>query len=159
MVRRLHGAPFGAALCSPLRYDRERDWLVLGGRMADSAAVKLRFEGIIGYATADAPEAAHFFEHTLGLPLAGDDGGMRFYELPGGLTLAVDVSGASAGDPPYLMFSTADLVRAGDHFLQRGFAIRELPWAPDAGGFIARSPDGHCVCVVDEASLGETEGG
>ena len=27
----------------------------------------LRFEGVIGYSTADAEEAAHFFEHTLGL--------------------------------------------------------------------------------------------
>ncbi len=113
----------------------------------------LRFEGIVGYATNDADEASHFFEHTLGLALAAEDGGLRFYPLSDALTLAVDVTGAGAGDPPYMLFSTTRLVEAGEHFLQRGCQIRELPWAPTAAGFIARSPEGHTVCVVDEASL------
>lgn len=125
--------------------------------MADPPGVSLRFEGIVGYSTGDAEEAAHFFEHTLGLQAAAEDAGLRFYELAGGLTLAVDISGASAGDPPYMMFSTSDLVAAGEHFLQRGCVIKELPWAPGAAGFIARSAEGHTVCVVDESSLGEIE--
>jgi hypothetical protein len=119
----------------------------------------LRFEGIVGYATADAGEAAHFFEHTLGLALAAEDGGLRFYPVSDGLTVAVDVTGGNAGTPPYMLFSTTRLVEAGEHFLQRGCQIRELPWAPAAAGFMARSPEGHAVCVVDEASLGDDEGG
>ena len=125
--------------------------------MDETPPPALRFEGIIGYATGDAAEAAHFFEHTLGLEPAGEDGGLRFYELGEAMTLAVDISGASAGDPPYMMFSTPDLVAAGEHFLQRGCAIRELPWAPGAAGFLARAPEGHTVCVVDESSLGDGE--
>jgi catechol 2,3-dioxygenase-like lactoylglutathione lyase family enzyme len=117
----------------------------------------LRFEGIIGYATADIEEAAHFFEHTLGLELAAEDGGLRFYQIADGLTVAVDVTGAGAGQPPYMLFSTTRLVEAGEHFLQRGCQIRELPWAPGAPGFMARSPEGHTVCVVDEASLDNEE--
>ncbi|HYM15049.1 MAG TPA: hypothetical protein VEZ14_05780 [Dehalococcoidia bacterium] len=111
----------------------------------------LRFEGIIGYATASAEEAAHFFEHTLGLELGADDGGLRFYPLAENLTLAVDVTGGDAA--PYLLFSTARLVEAGEHFLERGCQLRELPWAPGGAGFMARAPEGHTVCVVDEASL------
>lgn len=80
----------------------------------------LRFEGIVGYATRDAEEAAHFFEHTLGLELAAEDGGLRFYPLSDALTLAVDATGAGAGEPPYMLFSTTRLVEAGEHFLQRG---------------------------------------
>lgn len=118
----------------------------------------LRFEGIVGYATADAEEAAHFFEHTLGLDLAAEDGGLRFYPVSEGLTIAVDVTGAGGGQPPYMLFSTTRLVEAGEHFLQRGCQIRELPWAPGAAGFMARSPEGHTVCVVDEASLDGDEG-
>ncbi len=114
----------------------------------------LRFEGIIGYATADAEEASHFFEHTLGLSMAAEDGSLRFYPLAEGVTLAVDASGGSAGEPPYLLFSSTRLVEAGEHFLNRGCRIRELPWAPGAAGFMARSPGGHTVCVVDESSLG-----
>jgi hypothetical protein len=113
----------------------------------------LRFEGVIGYATADGGEAAHFFEHTLGLTPAAEDGGLRFYPLAEGLTLAVDVTGRSAGEPPYMLFSTSRLVEAGEHFLNRGCQIRELPWAPGAAGFLARAPEGHTVCVVDESSL------
>ncbi len=125
----------------------------------DASPAALRFEGIIGYSAGDPEEASHFFEHTLGLTPAAEDSGLRFYELGEGMTLAVDITGASAGEPPYMMFSTADLKAAGEHFLQRGCAIRELPWAPGAAGFIARSPEGHTVCVVDEASLDDIEEG
>jgi predicted enzyme related to lactoylglutathione lyase len=118
---------------------------------------ELTFEGIIGYATGDAEEAAHFFEHTLGLSVAAEDAGLRFYTLADGLAVAVDVSGASAGEPPYLLFSTADLTAAADHFLQRGCQVKQLPWAPDAAGFLARAPEGHTVCVVDAASLAGDE--
>jgi hypothetical protein len=114
----------------------------------------LHFEGVIGYAAADGAEAEHFFEHTLGLAPAAEDGGLRFYPVADGLTLAVDISGDSAGDPPYMMFSTSRLVEAGEHFLNRGCQLRPLPWAPGAAGFLARSPQGHTVCVVDESSLG-----
>lgn len=117
----------------------------------------LRFEGVIGYAAADAASAAHFFEHTLGLTPAADDGALRFYPLAEGVTLAVDTSGDAAGDPPYMLFSTTRLVEAGEHFLNRGCQLRQLPWAPGAAGFIARSPDGYAVCVVDEASLGSDD--
>lgn len=111
----------------------------------------LRFEGVIGYATAGEEEAAHFFEHTLGLTLAAQEGALRFYPLAEGLTLTVDTAGA--GGPPYLLFSTRSLVEAGEHFLQRGCHVRELPWAPPGSGFLARSPEGHTACVVDAASL------
>jgi hypothetical protein len=50
------------------------------------------------------------------------------------------------------MFSTPDLTAAAEHFLQRGCSVRELPWAEGAG-FLARSPDGHVVCVVGEEAL------
>jgi catechol 2,3-dioxygenase-like lactoylglutathione lyase family enzyme len=119
--------------------------------------VALRFEGIIGYSVGDTEEAAHFFERTLGLALAATDGGLRFYQLSDAVTLTVDVTGGSAGEPPYLMFSATDLVAAGEHFLERGCAVRGLPWAPAAAGFLARSPEGHTVCIVDEASLAEGE--
>ncbi len=117
----------------------------------------LRFEGVIGYATADSEEAAHFFEHTLGLEPGAEDGGMRFYALSEGVTLTVDVSGGMAGQPPYLLFSSPRVVEAAEHFLQRGCQVRELPWGPDGAGFLARSPEGHTVAVVDEAAL-EDEG-
>lgn len=117
----------------------------------------LQFEGIIGYATAGSEEAEHVFEHTLGLQPAGEDEGLRFYPVTEGLTIAVDVSGRSSGDAPYMLFSTPRLVEAGEHFLQRGFQIRELPWAPGAAGFLARSPEGHTICVVDAAALEEEE--
>jgi hypothetical protein len=68
----------------------------------------LKFEGVVGYSTADGEEAAHFFEHTLGLELTADDEGMRFYGLGGGLTLSVDATGRSAGEAPWLLFSTPD---------------------------------------------------
>ena len=117
----------------------------------------MHFEGVIGYAAADGEAAAHFFEHTLGLVPAAEDGALRFYPLAEGLTVAVDISGDGEGDPPYMMFSTPRLVEAGEHFLQRGCQLRQLPWAPGAAGFIARSPDGYAVCVVDEASLAGDE--
>jgi predicted enzyme related to lactoylglutathione lyase len=106
----------------------------------------LQFEGVIGYGAADADEAAHFFEHILGLTTAGDEGALRFYDA-GGLSAAVDVSGALAGEPPYMVFSAPDLTAAAEHVLERGCSVRELPWAP-GGGFLARSPDGHVLCVV-----------
>jgi hypothetical protein len=115
----------------------------------------LSFEGVVGYATGDADEAAHFFEHTLGLAVAAEDAGLRFYSLGEGVAVAVDITGHSAGDPPYLLFSTGDLEAAAEHFLQRGCQVKSLPWAPDAAGFLARSPEGHTVCVVDERSLAD----
>jgi catechol 2,3-dioxygenase-like lactoylglutathione lyase family enzyme len=115
----------------------------------------LRFEGIVGYGVGDTAEAVHFFEHTLGLAAAGEDEGLRFYGVGEGVALAVDVSGRSSGEPPYLLFSTGDLEAAAEHFLQHGCAVRELPWAPGAPGFLARAPEGHTVCVVDASSLAE----
>ena len=106
----------------------------------------LHFEGVIGYGAADAEEAGHFFEHILGLPLSGEEGVLRFYDA-GGVSIAVDVSGALAGEPPYMVFSFPDLTAAAEHFLDRGCSVRELPWAP-GDGFLARSPDGHVVCIV-----------
>ena len=73
----------------------------------------LRFEGVIGYSTADAEEATHFFEHTLGLEPAGTEGALRFYALGEGLTVSVDASGGAAGDAPYLLFSSDDVDGGG----------------------------------------------
>ena len=117
---------------------------------------ELKFEAIIGYATRDAEEAAHFFEHTLGLELGAEDAGMRFYQLGDGTTLTIDATGRSAGEPPYMLFSTPDVVVAAEYFLERGCAVRELPWAQGAG-FIAQSPEGHAVAVVATESLGDSE--
>ncbi len=115
----------------------------------------LRFEGVIGYAAADSASATHFFEHTLGLTPAAEEGALRFYPLNEQLSIAVDISGDSDGDPPYMLFSTTRLTEAGEHFLNRGCQIRQLPWAPGAAGFMARSLEGHTVCVVDESSLSD----
>ena len=117
----------------------------------------LRFEGVIGYSAGDEEEAAHFFEHTLGLELGAQEGSLRFYALGEGMTLTVDVSGGMAGQPPYLLFSTANVVDGAEHFLQRGCQVRELPWAPDGAGFLARSPEGHTVAVIDAAALSDDE--
>lgn len=114
---------------------------------------KLKFEGVIGYATADAEEAAHFFEHTLGLELGADEDGMRFYPLGEGTTAVVDATGRAAGQGPYLLFSTPDVVTAAENFLERGCTVAELPWAQGAG-FLARSPEGHAVAVVAEEAMG-----
>ena len=113
----------------------------------------LTFEGVIGFGTQDGDEAAHFFEHTLGLELAGNEGGLRFYRLSGEVVIAVDASGGYTGQPPYLLFSSRDVPAASEHFVRRGCAVRELPWAAEGTGFMARSPEGHTVCVVDAASL------
>jgi hypothetical protein len=110
-------------------------------------APQLTFEGVIGFGVAEPEEAVHFFEHTLGLQLGAADGALRFYPLGDGTTAAVDVSGQMAGEPPYLLFSTGDLTRAAEHFLERGCNVKELPWAPGAG-FLARAPEGHTVCVL-----------
>jgi catechol 2,3-dioxygenase-like lactoylglutathione lyase family enzyme len=110
-------------------------------------APALKFEGVVGYATGDGEEAAHFFEHTLGLQLAADEDGMRFYPLAEGLTAVVDATGRAAGEPPYLLFSTENVVIAAEYFLDRGCVVKELPWATGAG-FLARSPEGHAVAVV-----------
>lgn len=117
----------------------------------------LTFEGVLTYSVAEPAEAVHFFEHTLGLVPAAlepgaDDGTLRLYQLSAGLTLAVDISGASAGEPPCLLFSAPDLTAAAEHFLQRGCSVRELPWAVGSG-FLARAPEGHSVCVVATAAL------
>ncbi|HZP57432.1 MAG TPA: VOC family protein [Dehalococcoidia bacterium] len=117
-------------------------------------APRLVFEGVIGYGTGDAEEAAHFFEHTLGLEAAGEEGGLRLYRLGEELTLAVDATGSYAGQPPYLLFSTPDLNAAAEHFVARGCQLRELDWGPAGSGFLARAPEGHTVCVVDAAVLG-----
>lgn len=111
------------------------------------ADVHLTFEGVVGFGVQDGEEAAHFFEHTLGLEVAGEEGGLRFYGLGAGLAAAVDITGGSAGEPPYLLFSAPDVTAAAEHFLQRGFAVKELPWAAGAG-FLARAPEGHTVCVI-----------
>ena len=55
--------------------------------------------------------------------------------------------------PPYLLFSSPDVPLATEHFVGRGCAVRELPWAAEGAGFMARSPEGHTVCVVDAAPL------
>lgn len=125
--------------------------------MAETA---LTFEGIVGYGVREPEEAAHFFEHTLGLELAGEEGGLRFYGLGAGMAVAVDVSGGSAGEPPYLLFSAPDVTAAAEHFLERGCSVKELPWATGAG-FLARSPEGHTVCVIradEDAGAGSAPG-
>ena len=109
--------------------------------------IDLTFEGVIAYTAADSDEADHFFGHILGLPLAGEEGALRFYTLDDTTAVAVDTSGATPGEPPYLLFSAADLTAAAEHFLERGCSVRELPWAA-GGGFLARSPQGHSVCIV-----------
>jgi hypothetical protein len=43
-------------------------------------------------------------------------------------------------------------VKAAEHFLERGCAVAELPWAKGAG-FLARSPEGHTVAVVSAEAL------
>jgi hypothetical protein len=117
--------------------------------------LRLNFEGVIAFPASDPGEAVHFFEHTLGLEPAGEDGPLRFYSLGSELALAIDASG-DVGDitEPYLVFSAGDLAVAAEHFLQRGCHVRELSWAQGAG-FLARSPEGRVVCVVEEAALGE----
>lgn len=112
----------------------------------------LKFEGVVGYATGDGEEAAHFFEHTLGLALAADEDGMRFYPLAEGLTAVVDATGRAAGEAPYLLFSTDDPVTAAEYFLDRGCVVKELPWA-QGSGFLARSPEGHAVAVVSSEAM------
>lgn len=114
--------------------------------------VALTFEGVVGYSVSEPGEATHFFEHTLGLELGAQDGALRFYALARGMTLAVDISGGSAGEPPYLLFSAPDVTAAAEHFLGRGCQVKELSWAVGAG-FIARSPEGHTVAVIDAAAL------
>jgi catechol 2,3-dioxygenase-like lactoylglutathione lyase family enzyme len=109
--------------------------------------IDFAFEGVIGYAAGDAEEAEHFFGHVLGLPLAAEEGAVRFYALDDAAAVAVDTSGEMAGEPPYLLFSAADLTAAAEHFLERGCSVRELPWAAGSG-FLARSPEGHTVCIV-----------
>ena len=117
----------------------------------------LTFEGVIAYPADDPAEAAHFFEHTLGLRLAAEDGPLRFYALSDDLAVAIDVS-AQPGESgqPYLLFSASDITAAAEHFLQKGCQVRELAWAPGSG-FLARSPEGRTVCVVDESSLREQD--
>lgn len=112
----------------------------------------LKFEGMIGYAVAEAEEAEHFFEHTLGLPPGIDDGALRLYQLSDDLTLVVDVTGAMNGAPPYMIFSTPNITEAAEHFLQRGCQVGELPWA-SGNGFVAKSAEGHVVCIVDAAAF------
>lgn len=112
----------------------------------------LTFEGMIGFAVQEPEEATHFFEHTLGLEPGVDDGGLRLYRLSDALTVVVDISGALAGRQPHLLFSTTDVTKAAEHFLQRGCQVGELPWA-SGNGFMAVSPEGHTVCVLDQAAL------
>lgn len=112
----------------------------------------LTFEGMLGYAVQEPEEATHFFEHTLGLAPAVEDAGLRFYRLSDAMTVVVDVSGALAGRPPHLLFSAPDVTEAAEHFLQRGCTVGELPWA-SGNGFLAVSPEGHTVCVLDGNAL------
>jgi hypothetical protein len=112
-------------------------------------AQKLTFVGVIGYSVAEAEEASHVFEHTLGLEPSGEEGSLRFYDLGAGNAVAVDISGASAGEPPYLVFAAKDLTAAAEQFMQRGFNVKELPWA-SGSGFLARSPEGHSFAVIQE---------
>lgn len=114
--------------------------------------MNLRFESIVAYSTGDGEEAAHFFEHGLGLSLGAEDAGVRFYQLGEGTTLMVDATGREAGAPPYLLFSTDNVVEAAEHLLERGCAVRELPWAPGSG-FLASSPEGHTVAVIAAEAL------
>ncbi len=116
----------------------------------------LTFEGVVGYGVSEPAEAVHFFEHTLGLELGAADGSLRFYPLGDGTTAAVDVSGQMAAEGPYLLFSTPDLTKAAEHFLERGCQVKELPWAAGAG-FLARAPEGHTVCVLASEALTDGE--
>ena len=115
----------------------------------------LNFEGVVGYAVSEPEEAEHFFEHTLGLELGAQDGALRFYAMGNGLTLTVDVSGNETGTPPYLLFSTPDVVAAAEHFLERGCQVRQLSWVPEGGGFTARTPEGHAVAVIAATLLSD----
>ncbi len=117
----------------------------------------LNFEGVITYSVGEVEEATHFFEHTLGLELGAEDGTLRFYALSEGTTLAIDVSGAESGTPPYLLFSTPDVTVAAEHFLGLGCQVRELRWATGAG-FVAASPEGHTVAVIDARALTDEAG-
>lgn len=119
--------------------------------------MNLRFESIIAYSTGGAEEAAHFFEHALGLSLGAEDDGVRFYQLGEGTTLMVDATGGESGAPPYLLFSTDNVVEAAEHFLERGCAVRQLPWAQGAG-FLASTPEGHTVAVIAAEALETGEG-
>jgi hypothetical protein len=121
---------------------------MLGG-MAGPPPPRLTFVGVVGYSVAEAEEAAHVFEHTLGLAPSGEEGVLRFYDLGSGNALAVDVSGATGGDPPYLVFESRDLTAAAEHFMQRGFNVKELVWAVGSG-FLARSPEGHSFAVIQQ---------
>lgn len=109
----------------------------------------LTFIGVIAYNASEPEEASHIFEHTLGLRPSAEEGSLRFFDLGSGNAIAVDVSGASAGEPPYLVFAAADLTAAAEHFMQRGFNVRELPWATGSG-FLARSPEGHSFAVIQD---------
>jgi hypothetical protein len=120
--------------------------------MTEHDSPPLQSEGVIVYTVADREEAYHLFEHTLGLTRTGEDGEIVFFDAAG-TTVAVHVSGEESGAAPYLVFSSGDLVASAEHFLHRGFQVRPLPWAPEGGGFLARSPEGHGVAVVDERLL------
>jgi catechol 2,3-dioxygenase-like lactoylglutathione lyase family enzyme len=114
----------------------------------------LEFEGIVAYGTKDAEEAEHFFEHTLGLQPMEDAGEVKFYPLSEETALAVDTTGAYAGAPPYLLFSSPDLEKARAHFLARGCEVIEMGAdGVEGGGFFAHAPEGHIVCVVDQGTL------
>ena len=126
--------------------------LARGDALRDACRVdspKLTFIGVVAYGVADAEEAAHVFEHTLGLEPAAEEGALRFYGLGGGIAVAADTSGGASGEPPYLVFETMDVNAAAEHFMQRGFAVRELPWAAGSG-FLARSAEGHTFAVIGE---------
>ena len=117
----------------------------------------LTFEGVVGYSVSEPEEASHFFEHTLGLELGAEEGSLRFYALGEGLTLTADTSGANAGEAPYLLFSTDDVVKAAEHFLERGCQVKQLGWVPEGAGFLARSPEGHAVAVIATTLLADEE--
>jgi hypothetical protein len=110
---------------------------------------QLTFIGVVGFNAGDEEEASHVFAHTLGLALTGEEGSLRFFDTGRGVAVAVDVSGAGAGEPPYLVFATTDLTAAAEHFMQRGFNVKELPWATGAG-FLARAAEGHTFAVIQD---------
>ena len=80
---------------------------------------------------------------------------MRFYQLGDGTTLTVDATGRAAGDPPYMLFSTPDVVPAAEYFLERDAPSRNLPGRPAPASSPAL-PEGHAVAVIAEGALSDS---
>jgi hypothetical protein len=73
-----------------------------------------------------------------------------------GVTLAVVVSGGLAGQPPYSLSGTANVVDVADHCLRRGCQVRELPRRPSAAS--SPSPEGHTPAVTDALAPADDDG-